>query len=93
MEIVDLRTLRPLDEETIKISSAKTGKVLIVTESNKTAGMSAELFAKSCELVPNLTKVMRLAGKDTILACSPELEQYSVPSVDEIKDALLAMAA
>lgn len=87
-EVVDVRTLRPLDEETIQTSLNTTGKALIVTESNKTAGMSAELFAKSYELVPNLEKVVRLAGKDTILACSPKLEQYSVPSIDEIKETL-----
>jgi pyruvate/2-oxoglutarate/acetoin dehydrogenase E1 component len=87
-EVVDLRTLRPLDEETIQTSLNTTGKALIVTEANKTAGMSAELFAKSYELVPDLKKVVRLAGKDTILACSPKLEQYSVPSIDEIKETL-----
>lgn len=90
-EVVDLRTLRPLDKDTIRTSIGKTRKVLIVTESNKTAGMSAELFAKSYELESNLEKVVRLAGKDTILACSPKLEQYSVPSVDEIKNALLTI--
>jgi pyruvate/2-oxoglutarate/acetoin dehydrogenase E1 component len=92
-EVVDLRTLRPLDEVTLKASLEKTGKALIVTEANKTAGMSAELFAKSYELAPHLKKAVRLAGKDTILACSPKLEEYSIPSVTEIKDALCAIAS
>jgi pyruvate/2-oxoglutarate/acetoin dehydrogenase E1 component len=92
-EVVDLRTLRPIDEATLHASLAKTGKALIVTEANKTAGMSAELLAKSYELAPQLKKLVRLAGKDTILACSPKLEAYSVPSVTEIKDAVCAMAS
>ena len=87
-EVVDLRTLRPLDEDTVRRSIEKTGKVLIVTESNKTAGMSAELFARSYELVPDLRCAKRLAGKDTIIACSPDLEKMSVPSVEEIKSAI-----
>ena len=88
-EVIDLRTLRPLDEEAVKKSVEKSGHALIVTESNKTAGMSAELFAKVYELVPEVKKVIRLAGKDTVIACSPELERYSVPSIDEIKGAIL----
>ncbi|MEW5814162.1 MAG: alpha-ketoacid dehydrogenase subunit beta [Spirochaetota bacterium] len=92
-EVIDLRTIRPLDEDTIKASVKKTNKVLIVTESNKTAGMSAELYAKSCELVPGISRAVRLAGKDTVLACSPVLEQYSVPSEDEIKQAMVAVAS
>lgn len=93
VEVVDLRTLRPLDDEAIKTSLMKTGKVLIVTESNKTAGMSAELFAKSYELAPTLKQARRLAGKDVIMACSPQLEQYSIPSVEEIQTAVLELAA
>ena len=88
VEIIDLRTLKPFDEQTIKTSLQKTNKVLIVTESNKTAGMSAELFAKSYELIPSLKQAVRLAGKDTIIACSPVLEKYSVPSVEEIENEL-----
>ncbi len=90
-EVIDIRTLRPLDELTIKRSLEKTKKVLIVTESNKTAGMSAELFTRSFELVPDLEQAVRLAGKDTIIACSPELEKYSVPSVEEIEIALCCL--
>jgi len=84
-EVVDLRSIRPIDEEAIQKTAEKTKHVLIVTEANKTCGVSAELFAKVHELVPGVKKVVRLAGKDVILACSPVLEKFSVPSVDEIK--------
>lgn len=93
VELVDVRSLRPLDEETIKASIMKTGNVLIITESNTTAGMSAELFAKSYELVPTLTRVRRLGGKDVIMACSPKLEQFSIPSVDDVQSAVMELAA
>ncbi|MCD6122881.1 MAG: alpha-ketoacid dehydrogenase subunit beta [Spirochaetales bacterium] len=88
-EVIDIRTLNPIDEQTIKKSLEKTKQVLIVTESNKTAGMSAELFTKSYELVPDLKNVLRIAGKDTIIACTPELEKYSVPSIEEIEKAII----
>ncbi|MGA2478549.1 MAG: alpha-ketoacid dehydrogenase subunit beta [Spirochaetia bacterium] len=93
VEVVDMRTLRPLDETTLRASLQKTRRVVIVTESNKTAGASAELFARAYELVPDMKAVTRVAGKDTIIACSPGLEQYSVPSVEEIKEAIVAAAA
>jgi acetoin:2,6-dichlorophenolindophenol oxidoreductase subunit beta len=88
-EVVDVRTLRPLDEETLRTSLEKTRRTVIVTESNRTAGVSAELFAKAYELVPDMRAVARVAGKDTIIACSPGLEQYSVPSIEEIKAAVI----
>jgi pyruvate/2-oxoglutarate/acetoin dehydrogenase E1 component len=45
VEIIDLRTLNPLDQETIKISVKKTGKVLVVHEDNLTNGPGAEIAA------------------------------------------------
>lgn len=92
-EVVDLRTIRPLDQEAIRQSVQKTGCALIVTEANRTSGMSAELYASVHELVPGVRKVMRLAGKDVVLACSPALEKFSVPSVDEIKAEIMNMVA
>jgi pyruvate/2-oxoglutarate/acetoin dehydrogenase E1 component len=93
VEVIDIRTLRPLDEETIRTSLEKTRRAVIVTESNKTAGVSAELFARAYELVPDIAAVIRVAGKDAIIACSPGLERYSVPSVDEISAAIAAVGS
>ena len=92
-EVVDLRSLKPMDEEAMQVTAEKTRHALIVTEANKTCGMSAELYAKVHELVPNIKKVVRLAGKDVILACSPVLENFSVPSVDEIKSGISSTLA
>ena len=91
VEIVDLRSINPIDNETIKNSVSKTQRALVVTEANKTAGMSAEIFSRVIELVPNIKKVARLAGKDTIIGCSPVLEKASIPSIEEIKKAVLEL--
>lgn len=91
VEVVDLRTIRPLDEKTIKKSASKTKRVLVVTEANRFAGMSAEIFTTVVETVPNLRKIKRLAGKDTIIGCSPVLESASVPNTQEIKQAILEL--
>ena len=93
VEVIDLRTLLPLDEDTMRASLEKTRRLVVVTESNRTAGASAELYARAHELVPGMRSVLRVAGKDTIIACSPGLEQYSVPSVGEIKDAVVKAAS
>ena len=89
VEVVDLRSIAPIDDRSIKNSISKTQRALIVTEANKTAGMSAEIFSRVIELVPSVKKVARLAGKDTVIACSPILEKASVPSVEEVKEAIM----
>ena len=53
--------------------------------------MSAELFARVVELVPNVKRVSRLAGKDVVIGCSPILEKASVPSVEEIKKTVMEL--
>lgn len=87
-----MRTLLPLDDETIKKTAQKTRKVLVVTEANKTAGMSAEIFTRVAELVPEVEKVIRVAGKDVIIGCSPVLEKASIPS-EEIFEAAMRLVA
>jgi len=89
VEVLDLRTLRPLDDVALKKTAEKTKRVLIVTEANKTAGMSAEIFARVIELVPNVQRVSRIAGKDVIIGCSPVLEKASIPSEEEIFQAAI----
>lgn len=85
-EVLDLRSLRPMDDEAIKKTAEKTGRVLVVTEANKTAGTSAEIFARVTELVPK-ARVARIAGKDVVIGCSPVLEKSSIPSEEEIIEA------
>lgn len=91
-EVLDLRSLRPIDDEAIKKSGEKTRRVLVVTEANKTMGMSAEILARVVELVPN-ARVARLAGKDVVIGCSPILERSSIPSEEEIIEAAKKLLA
>jgi len=76
-EVIDLRSLKPIDTETLYASVAKTNKLVIVHEANKTCGLGAEiaaLVAESC--IDELdAPVVRVAGPDTSVPFSPPLEE------------------
>lgn len=92
IEIIDLRTLLPLDKETIIQSVKKTGRALIVHEAAKTGGLGGELSAliSESEAFDYLdAPIMRLAGKDVPIPYNPILEKAVVPSQKEIEDAII----
>lgn len=76
-EVIDLRSLKPIDTETLFASVAKTNKLVIVHEANKTCGLGAEiaaLVAESC--IDELdAPIVRVAGPDTSVPFSPPLEE------------------
>jgi pyruvate/2-oxoglutarate/acetoin dehydrogenase E1 component len=80
-EVVDLRTLTPLDRKTVVASVKKTGRMVVVTEDCKTAGVSAELAAVIAEEAIDYldAPIKRLAEPDTPIPFSPPLEQYVLP--------------
>jgi pyruvate dehydrogenase E1 component beta subunit len=87
VEIVDPRTLRPLDTETIIESVKKTGKVLIVHEAVKTSGIGAEFAAviSESEAFGYLeAPIIRLAGREVPIPYNRNLEYHSVPQVENI---------
>lgn len=87
IEIVDPRTLRPLDTETIVGSVKKTGKVLIVHEAVKTGGFGGELagvIAESEAFGYLEAPILRLAGKEVPIPYNRDLEQASVPQIADI---------
>ena len=88
-EVVDIRSLRPLDEETILASVAKTGRVAIVHEAPRTAGFGAELAALVAEkaLLHLQAPVLRVTGYDVPYPYW-QLEDLYVPSVDRVGEAL-----
>jgi pyruvate dehydrogenase E1 component beta subunit len=88
-EVVDPRTLAPLDKETILRSVRKTGRVLIVHEEPKTGGTGAELAAMIAEeaLFDLHAPIIRLGGPDVPIAQSLHLERYYVPSEEQILEA------
>ncbi len=94
VEIVDLRTLYPMDKETIIKSVCKTGRVLIVHEAAKTGGLGGEISATiaESEAFDYLdAPIKRLAGKDVPIPYNPELEKAVVPRTDEIEDAIRSL--
>jgi 2-oxoisovalerate dehydrogenase E1 component beta subunit len=94
-EVLDLRSLAPLDRGAILASVRKTGKALIVHEATRTAGVGAEVAALIAEdAFESLDgPVMRLASEDTPVPHSPILEAAFQPSVPEIAEAVRRLAA
>jgi 2-oxoisovalerate dehydrogenase E1 component len=90
VEVIDLRTLIPLDKETILNSVRKTGKVLIVHEDTLTSGFGAEIAAIiASEAFERLdAPVHRVAAKDTPVPYGPELENAMLPQESDIVKAL-----
>jgi 2-oxoisovalerate dehydrogenase E1 component beta subunit len=89
VEVLDLRSLVPLDEEAILASVRKTSKVLILDEANRTCAAGAEVAAIIAERAfEDLDgPVMRVATPDVPIPFSPPLEQAVLPSVDRVKEA------
>ena len=89
VEVIDLRSLVPLDEEAILASVRKTSKVLIVDEANETCAAGAQVAAliadKGFEDLDG--PVRRIATPDVPIPFSPPLEQAVLPSVDRVKEA------
>jgi len=85
VEVIDLRTLKPLDIETVINSVKKTGRVVIVHEAPKTSGFGAELIAQINEraLLDLQAPVVRVTGFDTVFPLY-KLENYYMPNHDRI---------
>ena len=95
-EVVDIRTLRPLDKDTILESVAKTGKALVVHEDNKFGGVGGEIAATISEEGFELLDgpVTRLAGPEVpAMPYSPPLEDMYMLSSTKIAEAIRKLAA
>lgn len=95
-EVVDVRTLRPLDMETILVSVAKTGKALVVHEDNKVGGVGGEIAATISEEGFECLDgpVTRLAGPEVpAMPFSPPLEDMYMLSTAKIAEAIRKLAA
>ena len=95
VEVVDLRTLRPLDTETIINSVKKTGKILIVHEDNLTGGVGAEIAAIVADQAFEYLDgpISRLCGPDIpTMPFAQSLEEAYLPNTDKVASALRELA-
>ena len=94
-EVIDVRSLVPLDIVTIERSIAKTGRLLIVEEDHLTGGWGAEVAALVAERAFHSLRgpIRRVAGLDTPIPCAAALEREYVPSVERITAAATAIVS
>ncbi len=88
-EVIDLRSLKPWDEEAVLASVRKTGRLVVVHEASRTAGVGAEIAATVAEKAFDALRapVVRIAGPDAPAPSSWVLEQAFVPQADAIVQA------
>jgi pyruvate/2-oxoglutarate/acetoin dehydrogenase E1 component len=86
LEILDLRSLRPLDTAAIVESVRRTGRVLIVHEAPRFGGLAGEIAAQVCEEAFEWldAPIRRVTALDTPIPFSPPLEEYYLPQTDDI---------
>ncbi|MEW5770538.1 MAG: transketolase C-terminal domain-containing protein [Pseudomonadota bacterium] len=94
-EVIDLRSLKPLDEETVLRSVRKTGRLVVVHEASGLCGMAAELAALAATKAFSSLRapVVRLTGPDAPTPSSWMLEQQVVPRPEAVAEAALGLMA
>lgn len=94
-EVIDLRTLLPLDKDAILASIEKTSKAMIVHEDTRTLGVGAEVAAILAEEAFDMLDgpIIRVTAPDTPVPFSPPLEQAFLPDADKIAAAARRLAA
>ena len=89
VEVVDLRTIKPMDTETICASVKKTGRVICLQETWLTCSVMSEVAAVIAESGISLKKPLkRIGAKEAPIAFAKTLEQYILPSEQDIEDAV-----
>ena len=90
VEVIDQRTLTPLDKETIIRSVAKTGRLIVADEGHKICGVASEISAMIAEESIYYLKspILRVCSPDTPVPFSPPLEQSYIPDVKDIVPAI-----
>jgi pyruvate dehydrogenase E1 component beta subunit len=92
-EVIDLRTIKPMDMETIVESVKKTGRIVTVEEGWRQSGVGAEIAASVTEQAFDWldAPVTRVAGKDVPMPYAANLEKFALPSVAEVVAAAKAV--
>ncbi len=90
-EVIDLRTLKPLDTETVLESVRKTGRLVVVDEDYRSYGVTGEIVATAAEdALADLEAVERVALPDVPIPYARPLEEEVLPGVDDIIEAVRA---
>jgi len=92
-EVIDLRTLKPMDSETVIESVKKTGRLVTIEEGWKQSGVGAEIAARVMEEAFDYldAPVARVSGKDVPMPYAANLEKLALPSVAEVVEAARAV--
>tara|TARA_R110002033_G_scaffold76268_3_gene127957 strand:- start:1681 stop:2730 length:1050 start_codon:yes stop_codon:yes gene_type:complete len=92
-EVIDLRTISPLDRETICASVSKTGRLLVVDDDYLSFGIGAEIIATVCEALPGPLKCppQRMAHPDIPIPFTPVMEHFLLPDAGKIESRVIAM--
>jgi len=95
VEVIDLRSLSPVDWETIETSVRKTNKVIVAYEDALSWGYGAEIAARIADqCFPWLdAPVKRVASTDTFVGYAPDLEDYILPQVEDLAQAMRELHA
>jgi 2-oxoisovalerate dehydrogenase E1 component beta subunit len=95
VEIIDLRSLAPLDDEAIQATVRKTNRVMIVHEDTRTGGIAGEITARIMEKSFGYldAPVLRVTAHDIPLPYAPQLEDFVLPQTDDIVRVARTLAA
>lgn len=92
VEVIDPRTLVPMDRDTLRSSVARTGRLVVVDEACQTCGAAAEILSIVTEDDDTFKRLKaptrRVCGLDVPVPFSPPMEKYSIPSKERIIDAV-----
>jgi 2-oxoisovalerate dehydrogenase E1 component len=94
VEVIDLRSLNPLDMDTITESVKKTNKVIVAHEDSRSWGIGSEISARLAdELFEYLDgPIRRVASLDTWVAYAPQVEDAILPQVNDVLTAIVELA-
>ena len=96
VEVIDPRTLVPLDVETIRNSVAKTGRLVVVDEACKTCSAASEILSVVVEDADTFRSLKaptrRVCGLDVPVPFSPPMEKYAIPDRERIAEAIMQVA-
>ncbi len=95
LEVIDLRSLMPLDKATILESVKRNNKVFVLHEDTRTGGIAGEIAATICEEVFDYLDgpVLRVTAPDTPVPYSPPLEEFFLPKVTDVLNTARRLAA